>query len=57
MADAGAPPKSEAEIQQELRAKERDLANEARRGGAAVYELDPNASPEEKASQVKKVYL
>ncbi|RPB03096.1 tricalbin [Choiromyces venosus 120613-1] len=55
MADRGvAPPKSAAEMEQEAKAREHELAKESRKGGAAVFEFDPNATPEQKAAQAKK---
>ena len=56
MADRGlSPPKSAAETEREAKAREHELAEESRRGGAPVFEFDPNAAPEQKAAQVKKV--
>lgn len=36
-------------------AAEKKMLEEARKGGSAAYEFDPNASPEEKAAQAKAV--
>jgi len=56
MADRGVTPlKSAAETEQEAKAREHEFAEESRKGGAAVFEFDPNATPEQKAAQVKKV--
>jgi len=56
MADRGvAPLRSAAETEREAKAREHELAEESRRRGAAAFEFDPNAAPEQKAAQVKKV--
>lgn len=34
---------------------ERTIMNESKKGGAPVYEFNPDASPEEKAAQAKSV--
>lgn len=36
---------------------EHEIARQAQRGGAAAFEFNANASPEEKAAQAKKVCL
>ena len=33
------------------------MAKEAKRGGAQFYDFDPDASPEEKMAQAKKVWF
>jgi len=56
MADRGvAPLKSAAETEQVAKAREHELAEESRRGGATVLEFDPNATPEQKAARAKQV--
>ncbi|KAG0635305.1 C2 domain-containing protein [Tuber brumale] len=55
MADRGvASLKSAAEIEREAKVREHGLAQESRKGGAAVFEFDPDATPEEKAAQAAK---
>ncbi|PWW79118.1 tricalbin [Tuber magnatum] len=47
--------KPAAEIEQEAKAREHELAKESRKGGATVFEFDPDAAPEKKAARAKKV--
>lgn len=55
MADTVSPPNSMAERQEKAKATEHQVAQDARSKGADVFEFDPNATPEQKAAQVKKV--
>lgn len=55
MADTVFPPNSVAGKLEKAKATEHDVAQDAREKGADVFEFDANATPEQKAAQVKKV--
>lgn len=55
MADSVSPPGSWAEHHEDAKVEEHQIAKDARNKGADVFEFDPNATPQQKAEQVKKV--
>ncbi|KAI5851685.1 C2 domain-containing protein [Morchella snyderi] len=54
MADFVSPPGSWAEHLEDAKVAEHQIAKDARNKGADVFEFDPNATPQQKAEQVKK---